>query len=108
MFYMMFNARVDTSHHWPPHQLKVHVVTDSLAGIHNAMVVPLRCQQTLHKQGSLGGPTSKSPEDLNLASVEAMQWVLLYPSIGHDSENISHSTAKMVRSTITHVPHFVL
>jgi hypothetical protein len=35
-----------------------------------------------------------------------MQWVLLYLSIGHDSVivNISHSTAKMCRSTIMHVP----
>jgi hypothetical protein len=29
-------------------------------------------------------PTGKNPEDSNLASVEAMQWVLLYLSIGHD------------------------
>jgi hypothetical protein len=33
------------------------------------------------------------PEDSNLSSVEAMQWVLLCLSIGHDvTENISHST----------------
>jgi hypothetical protein len=31
-----------------------------------------------------GVPTGKNPEDSNLASVEAMQWVLLYLSIGRD------------------------
>jgi hypothetical protein len=67
--------------------------------------VPLRCQQELHTQGSLGVSTGKNPEDSNLASVEAMQWVLLYLSIGHDIENISHSTPKMCRSTIMHVPY---
>jgi hypothetical protein len=69
--------------------------------------MPLRCQQVLHmsKQEFLGVPTGKDPEDSNLASVEAMQWVLLYLSIGHDIENISHSSAKMCRSTIMHVPH---
>jgi hypothetical protein len=35
-------------------------------------------------EGFSGVPTGKNPEDLNLASVEAMQWVLLYLSIGHD------------------------
>jgi hypothetical protein len=37
----------------------------------------------------------------------AMQCVLLYLSVGHDvlTENISHSTAKMCRNTIMHVPH---
>jgi hypothetical protein len=45
--------------------------------------VPLRCQQELHTQGFLGVPTGKNPEDSNLASVEAMQWVILYLSIGH-------------------------
>jgi hypothetical protein len=51
----------------------------------------------------LGVPTGKNPEDSNLVSVEAMQWGLLYLSIGHDIENISHSAAKMCRSTIMHV-----
>jgi hypothetical protein len=36
----------------------------------------------IHK--GLGVPTGKNPEDSNLASVEAMQWVLLYLSIAHD------------------------
>jgi hypothetical protein len=66
---MRFNARLDTSHHGPPHPFEV-------AGV--------------------------STEDSHPASVEAMQWVLLYLSIGHG--NISHSTAKMCRSIIMHVP----
>jgi hypothetical protein len=37
-----------------------------------------------HAQGFLGVPTGKNPEDSNLASVEAMQWVLLDLSIDHD------------------------
>jgi hypothetical protein len=54
-----------------------------------------------------GVPTDKNQEDSNLASVEAMQWVLsTYPSILiRVTENISHSTAKMCRSTIMHVQH---
>jgi hypothetical protein len=64
--------------------------------------VHLHCQQELHTQGFLGVRTGKNREDSNLVSVEAMQWVLLYLSIGHDIENISHSTAKMYRSTIMH------
>jgi hypothetical protein len=42
----------------------------------------------------LGVPTGTNIEDSSLASMEAMQWVLLYLSIGHDIENISHSTVK--------------
>jgi hypothetical protein len=67
----------------------------------------VKCQQELHRptRGFLAVPTGKNPEDSNLASVEAMQWVLLYLSIGHDIENISHSAVKISRSTIMHVPH---
>jgi hypothetical protein len=66
--------------------------------------VSLRCQQELHTQGFPGVPTGKNPEDSSQVTVEAMQWVLLYMSIGHDSvtENMSHSTGKMCRSTIIH------
>jgi hypothetical protein len=36
---MSFNARLDTSHHGPPHPFKdTGVVVDSLTGIQNAMV----------------------------------------------------------------------
>jgi hypothetical protein len=46
--------------------------------------VPLCCQKELQTQGVLGVSMVKNPEDLNLVSVEAMQWVLLYFSISHD------------------------
>jgi hypothetical protein len=52
----------------------------------------MRCQQELQTQGCLGVPTGKTPDDSNLAGVEAMQWVLLYLSIGHD----------IILSVITH------
>jgi hypothetical protein len=32
-----------------------------------------------------GVPTVKNPKDSNLVSEKAMQWVLLYLSIGHDT-----------------------
>jgi hypothetical protein len=35
-------------------------------------------------QVCLGVPTDENTEDSSQASVEAMQWVLLYLSIGHD------------------------
>jgi hypothetical protein len=35
---------------------------------------------------ALGVPTGKNSEDSNVARVEAMQWVLLYLTIGHDIE----------------------
>jgi hypothetical protein len=74
---MRFNARLGTSHHGPQHPFKdAGVVADSLTGIHNA--------EELHTYGGFGVPTAKNPEDSNLASVETMQWVLLYLSIGHD------------------------
>jgi hypothetical protein len=37
----------------------------------------------IHK-GLWVSPTGKNPEDSNLASVEAIQWVVLYLSVGHD------------------------
>jgi hypothetical protein len=46
--------------------------------------VPLRYEEELHIHGFLGVPTGKNPEDSNLATVEAIQWVLLYLSISHD------------------------
>jgi hypothetical protein len=108
MFSVRFNARLDTSHHGP-----------TAASVQRCRggcgwsdrhpqcdgEVPLRCQQELHTQGVLGVSTGKNPEGSNLESVEAMQWVLLYLSIGHYIGNISHSAAKMCRSTILHVPH---
>jgi hypothetical protein len=35
-------------------------------------------------KGLLGVPTGKIPQDSNLISMKAMQWVLLYLSIGYD------------------------
>jgi hypothetical protein len=70
--------------------------------------VPLHCQQELHTQGFLAVPTGKNAEDLNLVSVEAMQWVLLlYLSwvMISVTENISHSMAKMRQSTILKVDY---
>jgi hypothetical protein len=81
---MKFNARLDTSDHGPPHAFKgAWVVVDCLTGIHNAMV---KCLFVVNRscitQGSLSVPTGKNPKDSNLARVEAMQWVLLYLSVG--------------------------
>jgi hypothetical protein len=86
MFSMRFIARLYMSHHGPSYPFKdVGVVADSLTGNPQRNIeVPLSCQQKLHTQGFLDVPTAKNPEDPNLASVEAMQWVLLYLSICHD------------------------
>jgi hypothetical protein len=65
-------------------KLPAGVVADSLTGIQMGWQVPLCCQQELHSQGFLGVPIGKNPEDSVLASVEAMQWVLLYLSVGND------------------------
>jgi hypothetical protein len=74
-----------TSHHRPKHPLKdAGVLADSLRHPQCDGEVPLRCQQGLHTQGFVGVPTGESPEDSSQVSVEAMQWVLLYLSIGHD------------------------
>jgi hypothetical protein len=86
-----FSARLDTSHHGPPHPLKdVGVVADSLTGIPNAKVKCLFFvnRSCIHK--GLCVPTGKNPEDSNLVSVGAMQWVLLYPCIGHDRRYCEH------------------
>jgi hypothetical protein len=77
---MTFSALFDTSHHGLLLPFKdAGVVADSLTGIPNAMV---RCLFIVNRsciyKGFLGAPTGKNPEDSNLASVEAMQWVLLY------------------------------
>jgi hypothetical protein len=48
----------------------------------------IHCQQELHTQGFSGVPTGKNPEDSNLASVEEMQWVLLYLSISQHGQNV--------------------
>jgi hypothetical protein len=80
-----FNARLDTSHHESLHPLiDGGAIAVSLTGIHSAMVKCLfLCQQELHTQWCSGVPTGKHPEDSSQASVEAMQLVLLYLSIGY-------------------------
>jgi hypothetical protein len=63
---MKFTARLDASHHGPPHPFKyVGIFEDSLDR-HPQYdgEVPLHCQQELHTQG-------KNPQDSSLASVEA-------------------------------------
>jgi hypothetical protein len=56
-------------------------VEDSLTDVHKAMV---KCLSLANTQGYLSFPNGKNPEDSKVASVEAMQWVLLYLSLGHD------------------------
>jgi hypothetical protein len=85
MFPIRFNARLDTSHHGLPHPFKgAGVVVDILTQPQCDREVRLLCQQELHSQGILGIATGKNPEALNLPSVEAMQWILLCLSVGHD------------------------
>jgi hypothetical protein len=97
---MRFNARLDMSHHGPPHPFKDGgAVADTLTGIHSAMV---KCQQELHTHGCVGVPTGKNTEDSSPVSVEAMQYALLCLSIGHYIENISQSAANMRWSAIMH------
>jgi hypothetical protein len=83
---MRFNARHHTSHHGPPHPCKdAGAVVDSLTGIHNAMVKCLFVgnRSCIHK-GVYVSPTGTNQEDSNLTSVEVMQRVLLYLSVGRD------------------------
>jgi hypothetical protein len=62
-----------------------------------------RSNKELHTQRVSDAPTGNNPQDSNLASVEAMQFVLVYLFIGRDVLNISPSAAKMYRSIIMHV-----
>jgi hypothetical protein len=52
----------------------------------------LRCQQELLTLGFSDITTGKNSDDSNLAKVEAMQWVLLYLSNGHDRCYREHLT----------------
>jgi hypothetical protein len=55
-------------------------------------------------QGLRGVPTGQNPEDSNLAwSVEAMQWVLLYLSVGHDRCYWEHLAQHGAPSCMYHV-----
>jgi hypothetical protein len=55
----------------------------------------------------LGAPTGKSPKDSNLASLEAVQWVLLYLSVSLTGviDNMSHSTAETCLRIVMNIPH---
>jgi hypothetical protein len=73
---MRFNAHLDMSHHGLPRPFRDSwEVGDSLTGIHNATV---RCYFAVSRSCML------NPEDSDLATVKAMQWVLLYLSVGRD------------------------
>jgi hypothetical protein len=70
------------SHHRELHPFKdAGVVADSHPQCDGK--VTLDCQLEPHTQGYLGDHTGKNPEDSTLASVEVMQWVLCYLSVGH-------------------------
>jgi hypothetical protein len=83
---MRFNARLYTSHHGPLQPFKdAGVVADSLRDILNATVKCLFVvDRSCTYKGFLGVSSGTGPEDSNLVSVEAMQWVLRYLSGGHD------------------------
>jgi hypothetical protein len=75
---MRFNTRTDLSHHGPRHPFKdAGIVSDSLTGIHGAMV---RCLFVVNRSYMYKGfrcPHSQKSRGFK-SSVEAMQWVLLY------------------------------
>jgi hypothetical protein len=62
---MKFSARLDTSHHGPPHLFRdTGVVVDILTGIHNAMVECLFVvNRSCISKGVLYVPVGKKPED---------------------------------------------
>jgi hypothetical protein len=67
---MRFNARLDTSHHGPPHPCKdAGAVTDSLTDIHKAVVKWLFVinRSCAHKDLYVDVSAGKTPEDSNLA-----------------------------------------
>jgi hypothetical protein len=81
---MGFNARLDASHHGPPHPFQdAGIVADSLDRHPQCDgEVFLRCQQEPPTQESSGVLTRKIY--MSLGSVEAMQWVLIYMSLRRD------------------------
>jgi hypothetical protein len=106
MSFMRFNARLDTSHHGPHPFKNAGVVGDSLTGIQNVMV---KCLVVVNR--------SCIHKDLKVFPLVKIQRIQIwrawrpysessstYQSVMIDViENISHSTAKMCRSTIMHV-----
>jgi hypothetical protein len=71
---MRFYARLDTSHHGPPHQFRdTGAVADSLRDIHSAMMCIFVVSRSW---GLLDVPAGEAIEDSSPANVEATQWVL--------------------------------
>jgi hypothetical protein len=60
------------------------VIANSLTGIHNVMVKCLFVVNRSCVHRVLGIPTGTNLEDSNLVGMEAMRWVLLCISAGHD------------------------
>jgi hypothetical protein len=82
---MSSSACLDMSSHGLQHLFRdVRVVVDSLTGIHSVTVKYLFVVNRSRIHGFICVLSGKNPEDSNLASVEAMQWILLYGSICHD------------------------
>jgi hypothetical protein len=81
---MRFNARLDTSHHGPPHSFKdAGAVADSLTGIHSAM----KCLDVVNRSCIHKG-LQMSPH-VNIQRIQVRRaWrpcsILLYLSIRHD------------------------
>jgi hypothetical protein len=83
---MKFSARPDIFFRRLLHVVKdAGVVACGLTYIHNVMVKCLFIdnRSCIHKR-FLGVQTGKNADDLNLASMEAMQWVVFCLFIGHD------------------------
>jgi hypothetical protein len=84
----------------PPGKI-LRYLFDMRLGIHNAKVKCLFAVNRSCIHGSVWvSPRGKNSEDSSLASVEAVQWDILYLPIGDDMETIWHSTVNTCRSTI--------
>jgi hypothetical protein len=102
---MRFNARLDTSHHGPPHPHKDGgVVADSLTGIHSTMV---KCLFVVNRSYIHKG-VQVCPQ-VKIQRIQIWRWAwrpcsgcsCTYPSVMIGvAENISHSTTKICRSTV--------
>jgi Zn-finger nucleic acid-binding protein len=104
-----FNSRLDTPHHGPSHPFKdAGAVADSLPGIHNTM---LKCFFVVNRIWIHKGFNVSPQVKIQRIKIWRARRSCSGSSPTHTSvlicvtENISHSTAKMCRSTITHVPH---
>jgi hypothetical protein len=93
-----FKARLDTSHHGPPHPFKdAGVVADSLTGIHNAM----KCLFVVNRSCIQSPQVSIQRIQVRRAWRPCNGSSSTYPSVMTAvTENISHSMAKLYRGTI--------